>query len=162
WARSSSTISALWPGRPPHDAGRDVAGDGRAGAVRLVLRPDRAAGAGGVWARTRVSAAALVRAAALPDGAVQRDLQVLQLLHLAGGTVLPVDRQPDEYRRHHRSSRAPLAHDGWQLAGIARANQRAAVRVLRRHFRLLHRRPPEPEQNLHRGADHARLRPSVP
>ena len=35
-------------GRPPHDAGRDVARSGRAGAVRRVLRADRAAGAGGV------------------------------------------------------------------------------------------------------------------
>src|SRR6516165_7977180 len=161
WARSSSTIFASSPGRPRHDAGRDVARHGRVGAVRLVLLPHRTAGAGGVCPRARVSAAAGVRAAALPDGTVQRNLQVLQLVHPAGGAVLPVDRQPDEYRRHHRSSRASLAHDGRQLAGIARANQRASVRVLRRHFWLLHRRRREPEQNLHRGADQGRLRPVV-
>src|SRR5262249_42639865 len=113
-------------GKAAHDAGRDVAGHGRAGAVRVLLRPHRAARAGGVCARTRVPAAARVRAATLPDGALQRNLQILQLVHPAGGAVLPVDRQSDEYRRHHRSSRASLAHHGRQLAGIARADQRAA------------------------------------
>src|SRR6266481_5952993 len=51
-----------------------VAWPGRAGAVRFVLHPDRAAGAGGVCARARVSAAAVVRGAAVADGVVQRNL----------------------------------------------------------------------------------------
>ena len=45
---------------------------------------------------------ARLRAAAVADGAVQRDLQGLQLVHPAGGAVLPADGQPDEHRRHHR------------------------------------------------------------
>ncbi|MFN7645142.1 MAG: TRAP transporter large permease subunit [Burkholderiales bacterium] len=42
------------------------------------------------------------RAESLADDAGAGDLQRIQLVHPAGGAVLPADRQPDEHRRHHR------------------------------------------------------------
>ena len=69
-----------------------------------------------------------VRAAAVADDAVQRDLQGLQLVHPARGAVLPADREPDERRRHHRPAGAPVAHDGGPLSRLARADQRRCSR----------------------------------
>ena len=50
------------------------------------------------------------------------DVQRLQLLHPAGGAVLPADRQPDECRRHHRPadalSRTMVGHFPGGLAQI--------------------------------------------
>ena len=62
---------------------------------------------------------------------------------------------------HHRPPRAPVAHDGRQLPRRARADQRAAVGVLRRHLRIVDRGRREPGQDLHRGAGQGRLRPVV-
>ena len=82
------------------------------------------------------------RAAAVADDPVQRDLQRLQLVHPAGGAVLPADRQPDERRRHHRPAGAPVARPGRAPSRRAGAGQRGAVDLLRRHLRA--RRPPTP------------------
>ncbi len=126
-----------------------------------VLPADDPARAGGVRARSRVPAGAVHRAAAVADGRLQHDVQGLQLVHPARGAVLPADGEPDERRRHHRPARAPVANDGRQFPGRARADQRAAVGVLRRHLRLVDRRRREPGQDLHRGAGQGRLRPVV-
>ena len=62
------------------------------------------------------------RAAALGHDARAGDLQRLQLVHPAGGAVLPADRQPDERRRHHRPagalSRTMVGHFPGGLAQI--------------------------------------------
>ena len=65
-----------------------------------------AARAGRVRARARLPAGAVHRAAPVADGRVQHDVQGLQLVHPAGGAVLPADREPDERRRHHRPAGA--------------------------------------------------------
>ena len=54
-----------------------------------------------------------------------------------------------------RLSRTMVGH----FPGGAGADQRAAVGVLRRHLRLLHRGRREPVEDLHRGAGQGRLRP---
>jgi hypothetical protein len=59
--------------------------------------------AGGLRAGARLPADPADRAAPVADHAGAGDLQRLQLLHPAGGAVLPADRQPDERRRHHRT-----------------------------------------------------------
>ena len=63
------------------------------------------------------------------------DVQVVQLVHPAGGAVLPADGQPDERRRHHRlDSSACRETMVGHFPGGARADQRAAVGLLRRHL----------------------------
>ena len=62
---------------------------------------------------------------------------------------------------HHRSAGHAVANDGRQLPRRAGADQRAALRVLRRHLRLVDGRRREPGQDLHRGAGQGRLRPLV-
>ncbi len=56
-----------------------------------------------------------------------------------------------------RFSRALVGH----FPGRAGADQRGAVDLLRRRVGLVDRRRGEPEQDLHRGADQGRLRPSA-
>ena len=103
----------------------------------------------------------LHRATAVADGRVQHDVQGVQLVHSARGPVLPVDGQFDECRRHHRSTGDAVANDGRQLSGSARADQRAAIGVLRGHFRIFDGRCREPGQDLHRSAGEGRLRPQL-
>ncbi len=95
------------------------------------------------------------------DDARAGNLQRLQLVHPAGRAVLPADREPDERRRYHRPAGGAVALDGRQLAGLAGADQRRALGVLRRHLRLLHRRRGQPVQDLHRCPDQGGLRPFV-
>ncbi len=76
-----------------------------------------AARAGRVRARPGLPAdAAPTSTGSSPMIAVQRDLQRLQLVHPAGGAVLPADGQPDERRRHHRPAGASVARHGRALA----------------------------------------------
>ena len=82
----------------------------------------------------------LYRAAAVADDPLQRDLQVVQLVHPDGGAVLPAHRQPDERRRHHRPAGAAVARPGRPPARRPGAGQRRALDLLRRHLRA--RRPP--------------------
>src|SRR6266516_4885357 len=80
------------------------------------------------------------------------DLQGLQLVHPARGAVLFADREPDERGRGHRPAGAPVALDGGPLPGRARADQRAALCLLRRNLGLVYGGCGEPEQDLHRRA----------
>jgi hypothetical protein len=64
-----------------------------------------------------------------PDDPVQRDVQVVQLVHPDGGAVLPAHRQPDERRRHHRPAGAAVARPGGAiLPGGPGAGQRRCSR----------------------------------
>ena len=80
-----------------------------------------AARAGGLRARTGVPADPGDRAAPVADGAVQRDLQGLQLVHPARGAVLPADRKPDERGRHHGPAGAAVAR--WSATSRARSRR---------------------------------------
>ncbi len=120
-ASASSPTCARWPRSGASDGRRRRAdaGDRRADPVRHVLHADGAARADRLRARARLPAGDVHRAAAVADDPVQRDLQVLQLVHPAGGAVLPADRQPDERRRHHRPAGAAVARPGRPLSRAA-------------------------------------------
>ena len=122
------------------DRFRAVARNGGADPVRQLLLLHVPARAGRVRARARVPADPGDRAAARHDEPDAGDVQRLQLVHPARGAVLPADRQPDEHRRHDRSPAQAVAHDGRAFPRRARADQRGAVDLLRRHFRARRRR----------------------
>ena len=153
--------------RRPQDHSREISMTGAVlspGVAALILFGlffllDVHARAGGLRARPGLPADPGHRATARHDVADAGDLQRLQLLHPAGGAVLPADRQPDERRRHHRPADEAVAHHGRAFPGRPGADQRRAVDLLCRHLRLLDRRRGEPVQDLHRGADQGRLRP---
>ena len=131
-------------------------------AVRRVLHADGAARPDRVRAGTRLPAGSVHRAAALADGrcsittfkaynsfillAVPFFLLTANLMNVGGIT----DRLVTLSRDHGRP-----------LPRRARADQRAAVGVLRRDLRLVDGRRGEPGQDLHRGAGQGRLRPVV-
>ena len=123
---------------------------------------DGAARADRLRARPRLPAGDDLRAAALADDPLQRDVQVVQLVHPDGGAVLPAHRQPDERRRHHRPAGAAVARPG---RPPARRRWRRSTCVLSIFFAgisgLVDRRRREPGQDLHRGAGQGRLRPVV-
>ena len=91
----------------------------RADPVRRVLRADGCPRAGGLCARPGLPAGDVHRAAAVADDPGAGDLQRLQLVHPAGGAVLPAHRQPDERGRHHRPAGAPVARPGRALSRAA-------------------------------------------
>ena len=136
-------------------------GDRRHRAVRRVLFADGAARAGRVRARARVPPGDVRGAAAVADDRVQRDVQVVQLVHPARGAVLPAHGEPDERRGHHRPTCPLVARPRRTSSRRARAGQRRAVDLLRRHFRLVDGGRREPGQDLHRGAGQGGLRPVV-
>ena len=153
-----SPTSRSFPGELS-DGFRAVAGNGGAHPVRLLLLLHVPARAGRVRARARLPADPGDRAAARHDESDAGDVQRLQLVHPARGAVLPADRQPDERRRHHRPAAEAFARDGRAFPRRARADQRGAVDLLCRHFRLVDRGCREPVEDLHRGADQGGLRP---
>ena len=116
---------------------RSHTGDRRADPVRRVLHADDRSRAGRVCARPGLPAGDVHRAAAVADDPVQRDLQVLQLVHPARGAVFPAHREPDERGRHHGPAGAPVARPGRPPARRAGAGQRRAVDLLRRHLGLV-------------------------
>ena len=80
-----------------------------------------------------------VAAALVELGMKKGDLQRLQLLHPAGGALLPADGQFHERGRHHRSLGALFAGAGGALPRWTGADQRGAVHLLCRRFRLFDR-----------------------
>ena len=95
-----------------HDRLRPLRRPGLLDPVRHLLRGTVPADTGGVRAGSRHPADPDDRAAPVLDDAAPGDVQLLQLIHPAGGPVLSPGRQPDERRRHHRTADAPVARHG--------------------------------------------------